>query len=129
MSVSAGYFRGAVAISLFYVSSPSFRQEVPSVRVGNTLMLASYLGAASFCISYGVNYTDLADRLSDAFKSDENLTDDEVTAFQEGRLKGELGLLYSPEAGRYINLPLETADVSQACSIAHQQVIKLSKLK
>jgi len=99
-------------------------------RKSTLLMIGAYLGLADYCSVYGVDFRELAARVIDGVLEQDDF-DQEISKvnFLEALEKGQLGSLYSPQAGRYIALPSGRNEIFNACSAAHKEVLKISKLK
>ena len=97
---------------------------------GAIMMLASYLGFAEYCSAYGINYQRLSNDVIRGFKNNATEQDKRhLTDFERAVIKGNIGYLYSPSAGRYVDIPKEGADPYQTCKMTHQTVLKISKGK
>ncbi len=94
-------------------------------------MVASYLGLAEFCATYGVDFRALANEKTEEIGKTVLRYDDPglSSAFNRGLSVGRQGALWSVQQNRFFYL-LEgpRARVPGACQIAHQQLLRLPKL-
>lgn len=121
----------ALAASLALTASlPAQGQGLPKEQQV-LVMIGSYLGIASFCKAYGVDFTDVADKVDNGIRRNILPKEDagHTISYTMGHKAGSTGSLYSPQAGDFVDLVKSGADMKQACSAAHQQVIKISKMK
>ncbi len=93
-------------------------------------MAASYLGMAEFCKAYGVDFTEVAQRVIDGMRHS-TLKNDDRALFIFDRMvhAGNLGNLYSPQKDELIDLVATGTDLRKICDASYQQVLIISKLK
>lgn len=101
-------------------------------QIAGILSAASYVGAAAYCISYGVDYLDLSREVSEGLEANTDYSDDDELFFlqvwQAGYRNGELGRLYSVELQGYVDI-WALGDPVRICAAAHQQALTVSRMK
>ncbi len=100
-------------------------------ETGAITMVGGYLGMAEFCTAYGIDFRPTASLVRDGFRQNvfPDYTDPRRMAFDAGVRFGTRGIIYSPQAGDYLNVVTSGTDVRQFCRVAHQQTMQISQTK
>ena len=92
--------------------------------------IASYLGVASYCVAYGIDFSALASKIVDGIldfsEFDPSFSQKD---FLETMKQGSIGKLYSPATGLYVDLTDSGVDPFESFKKAHVEVIKISQIK
>lgn len=93
------------------------------------LMVASYFGAAFYCVAYGVDYRSLAEEVDDGMRK--NVIQDDALMWllwNRGFESGKIGMLYSIEAGTFLELK-DAPDTKSACDFAYRNAVAISRMR
>jgi len=94
-------------------------------------MIGSYLGLSEFCLAYGVDFVQQAEKIHNGLRDYHTSMPKDYAAwlvFKKGFEGGRQGLLYSPEVGGSISV-LALGDPSLICGKVHQYTLQLYNLK
>jgi hypothetical protein len=115
----------------FFFMWHSAQAQSPYNREESALLMAgSYLGMADFCATYNVDFRSLAAVVRDGMRQNSlpNRSDPLRIAFDNGVKWGTRGMLFSPQAGDFLNMAAST-NMQQVCQQAHQTVVRISQMK
>jgi hypothetical protein len=100
-------------------------------ETGSIVMVGGYIGMAEFCTAYGVDFRSLANMVRDGMRQNvfPNYADPNRMAFEDGVRWGTRGMVYSPQAGDFLNMANNGSDMRQFCQFAHQKMVQISQMK